>query len=155
VVRRHLESLPACGTGWLSGLRDEHVGRALALLHGHPERPWTLEELARKVALSRSTLAERFTHLVGQPPMQYLARWRMQVAAGLLSGGGASVAQVATEVGYASEAAFSRTFKKLVGMPPAAWRRRWSPATTSVPGAARDAPRLPVRSPEAARPATD
>jgi AraC-like DNA-binding protein len=155
VVRRHLESLPSGGTGWLAGLRDEHVGRALALLHGSPDRPWALEELARKVALSRSALAERFTHLVGQPPMQYLARWRMQIAAGLLSGGVASVAQVATEVGYASEAAFSRTFKKLVGMPPAAWRRRWSPPATSTPGSARDMPASQVRSAEAERSATD
>jgi AraC-like DNA-binding protein len=124
VVRSHLEALPAGGTGWLAGLRDEYVGRALALLHQRPEHPWTLEELARGVALSRSSLAERFTQLVGQPPMQYLARWRMQVAAGLLSRGSASVAQVADEVGYASEAAFSRAFKKTVGVPPAAWRRR-------------------------------
>jgi AraC-like DNA-binding protein len=127
VVRRHLESMPAGGTGWLAGLRDEFVGRALALLHRRPDHAWTLDELARKVALSRSALAERFTHLVGQPPMQYLARWRMQIAAGLLAGGGASVAQVAVEVGYASEAAFSRAFKKLVGVPPASWRRRTAP----------------------------
>jgi len=134
VVRRHLQSLPAGGTGWLAGLRDEFVGRALALLHRRPEHPWTLDELARKVALSRSALAERFTHLVAQPPMQYLARWRMQVAAGLLSGGSATVAQVADEVGYASEAAFSRAFKKIVGVPPAAWRRQRAPASELAAG---------------------
>lgn len=135
VVRRHVESLPAGGRGWLAGLRDEFVGRALALLHRQPARPWTLDELARGVALSRSALAERFTHLVGQPPMQYLARWRMQVAAGLLSTGSAGIAQVAGEVGYASEAAFSRAFKKLVGVPPAAWRDRRRPGQAAAGGA--------------------
>jgi AraC-like DNA-binding protein len=123
VVRRHLAGLPEGGTGWLAGLRDDCVGRALGALHHRPAHPWTLEELARSAGLSRSSLAERFAHLVGLAPMQYLARWRMQVAAGLLAGGSASVAQVADEVGYASEAAFSRAFKKLVGVPPAAWRR--------------------------------
>lgn len=122
VVRRHLESLPPGDRGWLAGLREPFVGRALALLHGQAAHPWTLESLARKVGLSRSALAERFTRLMGEPPMQYLARWRMQVAAGLLAAGSASVAQVAGEVGYASEAAFSRAFKKLVGVPPARWR---------------------------------
>lgn len=87
----------------------------------------TLETLARNVGLSRSALSERFTHLLGEPPMQYLARWRMQVAAGLLTTGSASVAQVASEVGYASEAAFSRAFKKAVGVPPASWRDRRQP----------------------------
>jgi AraC-like DNA-binding protein len=124
VVRRHLEGLPASDMGWLAGLRDEFVGRALALLHQRPAHPWTLEELARRSALSRSSLAERFTRLVGQPPMQYLARWRMQLAAGLLARESATVARAAAEVGYESEAAFSRAFKKLVGVPPAAWRRR-------------------------------
>jgi AraC-like DNA-binding protein len=123
-VRRHLDSLPAEQTGWLAGLRDRFVGRTLALLHSDPAHPWTLEELAREVGLSRSSLAERFTHFVGQPPMHYLTQWRMQVAAGLLSGGAASVAAVAEDVGYESEAAFSRAFKKLVGAPPATWRRQ-------------------------------
>jgi AraC-like DNA-binding protein len=123
-VRRHIDSLPAEQTGWLAGLRDRSVGRALTLLHGQPARPWTLEELAREVGVSRSSLADRFLHFVGQPPMQYLAQWRMQVAAGLLANGGASLAEVAADVGYASEAAFSRAFKKVVGEPPAAWRRQ-------------------------------
>ena len=121
VVRRQIEALPPEQTGWLAGLRDEHVGRALAAMHQSPTRPWSLEELAREAGLSRSTLAERFTFLVGQPPMQYLARWRMQVAAGLLARG-AKVGAVALDVGYDSEAAFSRAFKKLVGSPPATWR---------------------------------
>ena len=126
VVRRHLATLPPEQTGWLAGLRDGHVGRALALLHSDPAHPWTLEELAHEVGLSRSAFAERFTQLVGQPLMQYLAQWRMQVAAGLLSRGDAKVAEVALEVGYDSEAAFSRAFKRLVGTPPAAWRRQQS-----------------------------
>ena len=123
-VRRHIDTLPDEHTGWLAGLRDRFVGRALTLLHGEPAHPWTLEELAHEVGLSRSALADRFLHLVGHPPMQYLAQWRMQVAAGLLTNGGASLAEVAADVGYASEAAFSRAFKKIVGEPPAAWRRQ-------------------------------
>ncbi|HEY7411747.1 MAG TPA: AraC family transcriptional regulator, partial [Vicinamibacteria bacterium] len=124
VVRRHLQELPAEERGWLAGLRDPLVGRALGALHRQPAFAWTLESLSREVGLSRSTLAERFTHLVGQPPMQYLTRWRMQLAARRLSEGAPKVLAVAGEVGYDSEAAFSRAFKKAVGMPPAAWRRR-------------------------------
>jgi AraC-like DNA-binding protein len=123
VVRRYLETLPEEQTGWLAGLRDRHVGQALSLLHGQAAREWTLEELAREVGLSRSALAERFALFVGLPPIQYLAKWRMQMAAGLLSEGKASIAQVAVEVGYDSEAAFSRAFKKIVGVPPATWRK--------------------------------
>jgi AraC-like DNA-binding protein len=123
VVRRHLEALPREQTGWLAGLRDDFVGRALGCLHARPAQAWTLETLAKEVGLSRSALAERFTELLGQPPMQYLASWRMQLAAGRLDEG-ASVAEAAFEVGYGSEAAFSRAFKKLVGVPPASWRKR-------------------------------
>ena len=124
VVRRYLAGLSAEQTGWLAGLRDRVVGRALALLHERPGEAWTLEKLAREVGLSRSALAERFTHFVGEPPVQYLTRWRMQVAARLLADGHAKVATIALQVGYDSEAAFSRAFKKLAGVPPAAWRRR-------------------------------
>jgi AraC-like DNA-binding protein len=123
VVRRHLETLPPEQSGWLAGLRDPFVGKALSAMHGEPAQDWTIEELAKQVGLSRSVLAERFTNLVGIPPMQYLAKWRMQIAAGLLSGGRANVATIAAEIGYASEAAFSRAFKKMVGMPPSDWRR--------------------------------
>jgi AraC-like DNA-binding protein len=122
-VRRYLETLPPAQNGWLAGLRDPLVGRALASLHADPAAAWTVERLAREVAASRSVLAERFTELVGQPPMQYLALWRMQLAAGLLAQG-AQVAAAAHTVGYDSEAAFSRAFKKRVGEPPLAWRRR-------------------------------
>lgn len=126
VVRRYLASLPGDQTGWLAGLRDPVLGQALAMLHGRPAHGWTLEKLAKDVGLSRSALADRFAHVVGQPPMQYLAHWRMQVAARLLADGGAKVCAVASDVGYDSEAAFSRAFKKIVGMPPAVWRKRTS-----------------------------
>jgi len=122
VIRRHLESLPAEEGGWLGGLRDRTVGRALALLHANPQENWTLDRLAREVASSRSSFAERFVHFVGQPPMQYLTRWRIQRAARRLSDGREKVSTVAHEVGYASEAAFSRAFKKAVGVSPARWR---------------------------------
>jgi AraC-like DNA-binding protein len=124
VVRRYLSSLPPEQTGWLAGLRDPFVGRALAALHGRPAEAWTVESLAKEAALSRSALAERFTHLVGEAPMQYLTRWRMQRAAMLLRTRNVSVFEAAMEVGYASEAAFSRAFKKVVGIPPSAWRQR-------------------------------
>ncbi len=123
ILRRHLSSLPEGERGWLAGLRDPVVGRALGLLHGQPAAAWSLEDLAREVGASRSSFADRFAQFVGQPPMQYLARWRMQVAAGLLARGTASVAEVAAKVGYDSEAAFSRAFKKHVGTAPGEWRR--------------------------------
>jgi len=121
-IRRHLETLPASETGWLAGLRDPLIGRALAALHGTPAEPWTVERLAREVGASRSVLAERFASMVGQPPMQYLALWRMQLASRCLLDGD-PVAAVAGAVGYDSEAAFSRAFKKLVGASPSVWRR--------------------------------
>lgn len=124
VVRRHVESLAPEQMGWLAGLRDPFIGKALSLMHASPATDWTIEDLAKEVGLSRSVLAERFTDFVGLPPMQYLAKWRIQIAAGLLSGGRANIATVAAEIGYGSEAAFSRAFKKIVGMPPSAWRHR-------------------------------
>jgi AraC-like DNA-binding protein len=124
VIRRHLAALPPEQAGWLAGVRDPFVGKALSLLHGAPAQDWTIEELAKRVGLSRSVLAERFSDLVGMPPMQYLANWRMQIATGLLSGGNRNIATVAAEIGYASEAAFSRAFKKMLGVPPSDWRRR-------------------------------
>jgi AraC-like DNA-binding protein len=121
-IRQYLETLPPAQTGWLAGLRDPVVGKALAALHAEPSRPWTVEGLARLVGLSRSVLAVRFMEMVGQPPMQYLALWRMQLASRLLIEGG-PVAAVAGAVGYESEAAFSRAFKKLVGEAPGTWRK--------------------------------
>jgi AraC-like DNA-binding protein len=122
-VRRYLERLPDDSRGWLAGLRDRHVGRALALLHGEPARDWSIEGLAREVALSRSAFYDRFVDLVGQPPMQYLTQWRMQLAARLLRESRSPIASIALDVGYDSEAAFSRAFKRLTGTPPATWRR--------------------------------
>jgi AraC-like DNA-binding protein len=124
VVRQHLSTMSDRETGWLAGLRDPMVGRALALLHEQPARAWSLAGLAAAVETSRSTLAERFTQFVGQPPMRYLTSWRMQVAARLLVESSAKVAAVALQVGYDSEAAFSRAFRKVVHMTPAAWRAR-------------------------------
>jgi AraC-like DNA-binding protein len=122
-VRRYIDTLPDQSGGWLGGLRDRYVGRALALLHAEPSRDWTIEALAGAVALSRSALYERFVQLIGQPPMHYLTHWRMQLAAKLLRESRAPVASIALEVGYDSEAAFSRAFKRVAGKPPAAWRR--------------------------------
>jgi AraC-like DNA-binding protein len=124
VVRRHLASLPPEQTGWLAGLRDPFIGKALSLIHASPSHNWTLEDLAREAGLSRSVLAERFTAFVGIPPMQYLGKWRMQIATGLLNSGQTNIASVAAEVGYGSEAAFSRAFKRIVGASPSEHRRR-------------------------------
>ncbi|HEX6018663.1 MAG TPA: AraC family transcriptional regulator [Burkholderiaceae bacterium] len=122
-VRRYADRLPETSAGWLAGLRDRFVGRALALMHEQPAQDWTLDELGRRVGLSRSALHERFAQLVGTPPMQYLTQWRMQAAARLLLETRASVAAVALDVGYDSEAAFARAFKRQVGKAPGAWRR--------------------------------
>ena len=122
-VRRYTETLPDGQTGWLAGLRDPHVGRALTLLHRDVNRRWTVDDLSREVGLSRSSLADRFIRLIGIPPMHYLANWRMQVATQKLRTTNASLAQVAETVGYDSEAAFSRAFKKAFGTAPATWRR--------------------------------
>jgi AraC-like DNA-binding protein len=123
VVRAHVASLPPEQTGWFSALRDEIVGRALGRLHEQPAEAWTLEQLARQVGASRSVLAERFAHLVGVPPMQYLAQWRIQMAASLLRGTNVPLVDIADRVGYGSEAALSRAFKRTLGVSPAAYRR--------------------------------
>jgi AraC family transcriptional regulator, alkane utilization regulator len=123
-VRRYVDALPEDRKGWLAGLRDRFVGRALSLLHARPAEAWTVDNLARGVGMSRSALAHRFADLVGSPPMQYLAHWRLQLAAQELRRAGAPLAQVAEQVGYESEAAFNRAFKREFGTPPATWRRR-------------------------------
>lgn len=122
-IRRYIDTLPDEQTGWLAGLRDRFVGRALSMMHERPAQAWTVDDLARCVGLSRSVLAQRFTEFVGAPPMHYLARWRLQVAAQQLRGGDTPLAAVAEHVGYDSEAAFNRAFKREFGMPPAAWRK--------------------------------
>jgi AraC-like DNA-binding protein len=134
-VRRHLEQLSPEERGWLAGIRDESVGRGLAALHRQPSRAWSLEDLAREAGLSRSAFADRFALLVGKPPMQYLAQWRMQLAAGMLARGG-KVGSVALDVGYESEAAFSRAFKKLTGYSPGTWRGR-NEHSPAMPGESR------------------
>jgi len=123
VIRQYVETLPAAQRGWLAGLRDRQVGRALNLIHGAPGHDWTLEKMAGTVGLSRSSLAERFSDFVGVPPMQYLTNWRMRLATGLLQDGADSIAEIACQVGYESEAAFSRAFKRSLGIAPAAWRK--------------------------------
>lgn len=133
VLRRYIETLPPGQTGWFAGMRDPGVGRALACMHQRPGEPWTLERLAEETALSRSVLHERFVHFTGQAPMQYLTEWRMQVAAGLLRETQAKLIDVALEVGYESEAAFSRAFKRVVGSAPGAWRRSETRRKTPAP----------------------
>jgi len=134
VLRRYLDTLPPGETGWLAGIRDPTVGRALALLHKEPGKAWTLDELSGETLVSRSALHERFTHLIGQPPMKYLARWRMQLAAALLRDTEEKHLAIALDVGYESEAAFSRAFKREVGVSPATWRRRSRDPARPSPG---------------------
>ena len=122
-IRRHIDAMPEQSKGWLAGLRDRFVGRALALMHEQPAAAWSIDELGNQVGLSRSALHERFVELVGMPPIQYLAQWRMQLAARMLRESQSSVLSIALRSGYDSEAAFGRAFKRLVGMPPATWRR--------------------------------
>ena len=131
-VREYVRSLPESQRGWLAGLRDPHVGRALALLHDDPTREWNVETLAQETGLSRSALGDRFVALLGEPPMQYLTGWRMALAAQALSSGNDPVARVAERVGYESEAAFNRAFKREFGAPPAAWRRATRLASRSA-----------------------
>lgn len=131
-IRSWLESDPAAQTGWLGALQDQQVGRAIALIHREPARAWTVASLAGELSMSRSAFAARFTELVGEPVMHYVARWRMQVALGSLRDGGATVGELAHQLGYRSEAAFARAFKRVIGVPPGAVRRRGSGSATST-----------------------
>lgn len=132
-LRTHLETLPPHARSWIAGLRDPQVGTALRQIHGRYAEPWTLEGLAREVGMSRSSFAERFTAYVGVAPMTYLARWRLQVAAGLLQSGACTVSQAASRVGYHSESAFNRAFTRQVGRSPGSWRRRDRPVAAPAP----------------------
>jgi transcriptional regulator GlxA family with amidase domain len=123
-VRRFIEALPGVDKGWLAGLQDPVIRKALALLHSTMERRWTTQELAHEVGLSRSAFAERFSLLVGEPPMRYLAQWRMQHAAQRLRDSRDSITTIAAESGYESEQAFSRAFSREYGQPPASWRKQ-------------------------------
>ena len=123
-VRRHVAALPDQSTGWLAGARDPVVGKSLALLHKRPEHPWTVAELATTVGVSRSALVARFTRYLADPPMAYLTGWRLRLAAQALTSSSKGVADIAGAVGYESEAAFNRAFKRLFGVPPAQYRRQ-------------------------------
>lgn len=133
VIRRYAEALPVGRRGWLTGLQDPNIGRAIRLLHAEPARDWTVGDLAREAGVSRTVLAERFTEVMGMPPMTYLSNWRMQLAASLLAGGAATLARIAAEVGYDSEAAFSRAFKRSTGVSPAKWRSTTGTRTGAAP----------------------
>lgn len=136
VLRQYMRRLPAGQTGWLAAVRRPEVGRALRLLHANPGEPWTVAELARRVHLSRSTLARRFAEVLRARPMRYLAGWRMQFAKHLLQRPELSIAQVAARVGYRSDVAFHRAFKRHFGESPASWRtppRGTAPAAASAP----------------------
>lgn len=122
ILRRYIAQLPAQQTGWLGGARDPEVGKVLALMHRNPARPWTLADLAAEAGMSRSVLAERFRQYLGEPPMSYLTRWRLQLGAQMLNSTSYSVAQIAAEVGYESEPAFNRAFKREFNLPPARFR---------------------------------
>jgi AraC-like DNA-binding protein len=122
-LRWWLASDPAARTGWLGALRDPRIGRAIALIHRDPAGPWTVESLAKELSMSRSAFAARFTELVGEPAMKYVTRWRMHVAHAALRDEGATIAQLASRLGYRSEAAFARAFKRVMGIPPGAAKR--------------------------------
>jgi AraC-like DNA-binding protein len=128
-IRSWIDTDPAAHTGWLGALQDPQIGRAISLIHRDPARPWTVAKLAHELAMSRSAFAARFSELVGEPVMQYVTRWRMHVALSALKDQGATVAELAHRLGYRSEAAFARAFKRVLGIPPGAVkRRRESPA---------------------------
>ena len=137
-LRRYMKELPPEQTGWLAGARDPVVGAALALLHRRPDHAWTMAELAREIGAARSVVAERFVRLVGEPPMAYLARWRLQLAARLLQTTRRSVLEVASDAGYESEAAFNRAFKREFSLPPGQYRKKFAarvvvPASSTTP----------------------
>lgn len=123
-LRRYINALPSDHTGWLAGARDPVIGQALALLHKEPAHPWTISNLARRVGLSRTRLAERFRHFLEETPMAYLTRWRLKLGAELLLSSEDSVAEIAEAVGYGSESAFNRAFKREFEFPPAQFRRK-------------------------------
>ena len=132
-IRSWIETDPAARSGWLGALQDRQIGRAISLIHREPAREWTVASLAREIAMSRSALAARFTELVGEPVMQYVTRWRMHLALSALREEGVTVAELANRLGYRSEAAFSRAFKRVVGVPPGAVRRSAVPAQLKNP----------------------
>lgn len=124
ILRNYMQNLPEQEVGWLSALNDPIIGQVLEWIHADPAHPWTVPELANRIGVSRSALATRFTQLLGQPPMKYLTQWRLQLASHQLQSTDEGIAKIATQVGYESEVAFNRAFKRYVGMPPGVWRNR-------------------------------
>ena len=122
-IRLWIETDPSAQTGWLGALQDRQIGRAISMIHRDPAKPWTVASLADELAMSRSAFAARFTELVGEPAMHYVTRWRMHLALDILQTDGATVGQLAGQLGYRSEAAFARAFKRVIGMSPGAVRR--------------------------------
>ncbi len=145
-LRRYMEELPPGETGWLAAARDPIVGGALALLHRAPGHAWTVDGLAARVGASRSVVAERFVRFLGQPPMAYLAHWRLQLAARLLRASPKTILEVALDVGYESEAAFNRAFKRELGLPPARYRRQLAGDGAAPPQLRNAAPSAPSAS---------
>jgi len=131
-LRRYLAGLAQQEVGWLAAARDPIIGRSLMLLHSRTAHPWTLAELANEVGSSRSAFVERFTRYLEEPPMSYLIRWRLQLAARALGSTSRGVADIAEEVGYESEAAFNRAFKREFGSPPARYRKEQRAAKVSA-----------------------
>ncbi|HIK17918.1 MAG TPA: AraC family transcriptional regulator [Leptolyngbyaceae cyanobacterium M33_DOE_097] len=127
ILRNQMQQIADHQISWLAALNDAIVSQVLNLLHARPEYNWTVTELANQVGVSRSTLATHFTQLLGQPPIQYLTQWRLQLAVNLLKSTDASIAKIAAQVGYESEAAFNRAFKRHLGVPPATWRLKSLP----------------------------
>jgi transcriptional regulator GlxA family with amidase domain len=147
IIRGWLEQQPEGSAGWLGAVRDPQVGRALALMHGEPRRDWTVESLAAEVACSRATFARRFRELVGEPPLVYLTRLRMDVAARLLRDGELSLATIAERVGYGSEFAFNRTFHRVRGVPPGRYREQAREALEAPASGGAEAAPMPTPSP--------
>lgn len=133
-LRRHVDAIAPGGKGWLAGLNDRYVGRALALVHGRPAEPWTVERLGRQVGLSRSALAERFSEVMGEPIIAFLTRWRLQLAAESLLATARPIESIAREAGYESSSAFSKAFRRAFRKPPSVWRRKRGQITFPVPG---------------------
>jgi AraC-like DNA-binding protein len=142
-LRRYIEQLPQEQTGWLAGVRDPDIGRALALLHQKPAHPWTIASLGQEIGVSRSVLAERFRRYLSESPMAYLAHWRLQLGAQLLKSTNRSVAEIAAEVGYESEPSFNRAFKRQFGLPPARFRNQSKAARSPLSSRASSKHRRP------------
>lgn len=150
-IRAWIEQDPAAQTGWLGALKHQQIGRAITLIHRNPARAWTVASLAAEIAMSRSAFAARFTELVGEPAMHYVARWRMHLARSWLKEGDAPIVELAGRLGYESEAAFSRAFKRFIGVAPGAVRRKDRTANKPSPAPGRQHAQSEVRALPAVR----